>query len=628
MNLKRTPNFEFHLRKKQIDLTFASLILLAQAVVTTLFPLPLMALIDGIFLSAYPQNASPDRFLYRVIVDGIQGIQTGLASQGFNLGSPLMILGGVVLTLMIVIGLLEYFERVVLTRASYSVVEGLREDLVSRLMTRRQGYLDRKRKSDLVGRLSTDAATLEYLITSTASSVAREVPTLLFLSTLLILLHAPLALLVLVVLPLSYYLTLIFSRSARISLAKVRSETQHFENETTRLLTSAPAVKSLTLENFALRSLLERMAEIGRHVIHLRQADGALFASVSGTRQFLSVLLLFLGGLAILNNQMTLGSLAVFLIAIGSLTRAVFAVAQYISEYGRSAVSLERIEALFRDLEGQEEQQGTQAFISLPFPDATTLTIEDVSFAYPESPFLFENISASFQAGELIALMGPSGSGRTTFGRLINRLLDPIEGRVLLGRTDIKRFRLDVLRTYVTVLDNDPFFIPGTVRENLLLGALSSEDRHQQISEALNAANAYDFVQGLPERLETIIGEGGYELSSSQQRRLSFVRALLRDESQIFVLDEPTSGLDPDSVSAVISAIHQLAEKGVMVFWITNRLEEIPLADRVVYFGRGRNPVIGTHVELVDADTTYRQYFTPTDLRPQRDRGAKPRSLN
>jgi ABC-type multidrug transport system fused ATPase/permease subunit len=285
---------------------------------------------------------------------------------------------------------------------------------------------------------------------------------------------------------------------------------------------------------------------------------------------------------------------------------------------------LDRIEALFRDLEGEGETQGTQAFVSLPFPDATTLHFENVSFAYPNAPFLLQNFTTSFQAGELIALMGPSGSGRTTFGRLINRLLDPVEGRIAIGRTDLRRFKLEVLRTYVTVVDPEPFFIPGTVRENLLLGAETSEIREQQISEVLHATNAYDFVQALPEKLETLIGEGGFELSTSQQRRLSLARAFLRDQAQIFVLDEPTAGLDPDSAASVIESIHRLAERGAMVFWITNRLEEIPLADRVVVFHRNRNPLVGTHTELMARDAMYRSYFVPLES-PRGAREKKPR---
>ncbi|MCM2280978.1 MAG: ABC transporter ATP-binding protein/permease, partial [Bdellovibrionaceae bacterium] len=192
----------------------------------------------------------------------------------------------------------------------------------------------------------------------------------------------------------------------------------------------------------------------------------------------------------------------------------------------------------------------------------------------------------------------------------------------LLGRTDIKRFRMDVLRTYVTVVDHETFFVSGTLRENLLLGAESSEIREQQISEALHATNAYDFIQNLPEKLDTWIGEGGYELSASQLRRLGLARAFLREQSQVFVLDEPTTGLDADSAAAVVTTIHRLAERGATVFWITNRLEEIPQCDQVVLFSRLREPRVSTHEELMVEDPGYRAYFVPTESpRVPRGRG-------
>jgi ABC-type multidrug transport system fused ATPase/permease subunit len=358
----------------------------------------------------------------------------------------------------------------------------------------------------------------------------------------------------------------------------------------------------------------ERAQEVGRHILNLRRTEGALVATLSGTRQVLRSVLLLLGGILFLRGQIGLGALAVFIVAVGPLSRAVNAIAQFVSDFGRAETSLERIEGLFREMENEGEVQGNQALISLPFPDATTVHFEDVSFSYPNGPLLLDVFNASFHAGELIALTGPSGSGRTTFGLLLNRLLDPDKGRIALGRTDLKRFRLDVLRTYVTVVDHEPFFGPGTVFENLLLGAEeSSEVRDQEISEALHAANAYDFVQALPEKLDTVIGEGGFELSVSQLRRLSLARAFLRTKSQIFVLDEPTTRLDPDSASAVVTAIHRLAERGAMVFWITNRLEEIKQADRVALFSRNQNPRLGTHQELLEKDQIYRSYFAPVE---------------
>ncbi len=605
--------FKRRLRSARASLVRTGLLLALQAFMSTAILIPLMVLLDG--LVAPEAAGSAEGFWLAVRFKDL--LPAGSPERA--LFTSTAILGAITL----VSALLEFTGRVSVARVAYTVVERLREDLFSQLITRRQNYLDRKRKSDLVTLLSSDAGALESLIDSGLTAIARAVPTLLLSFAILIPLQPALSILLLAALPLLYRLNLYFSRSARRRQARLRSETRYFESEATRLLAAGPVVKSLTLEPFTLRSVHSRLEAIGALLVGRQRADGARAASAGGARRILRALLLALGGALVLNGQLSIGGLAAFLVSVGALSRSVNAIARFASDLGRAATSLERVEALFAELENQGESQGGQAFISLPFPDATTVHFEDVSFGYPGAPLLLQNFSASFHAGELIALTGPSGGGRTTFSRLINRLLDPIEGRIALGRTDLRRFRLDVLRTYVTVVDHELFFVPGTVRENLLLGAESSEVREQQISEALHGANAYDFIQSLPEKLDTAIGDGGVELSASQLRRLSLARAFLRDQSQVFVLDEPTTGLDADSAAIVAGAIHKLAERGAMVFWITNRLEEIPQADRVVLFSRIRDPRLGTHESLMAEDAVYRSYFAPLGP-PRAARGRKP----
>lgn len=609
-------HFQQHLRSERSGLFRVGLLLLLQSIVTAGLLLPLMILIDGLVIALRPEALPPTSGSLSTLLSWI--------GPEWTEKQLLLFAAGLLGLLTLVSAALEFAERVSVTRVAYAVVERLREDLFSRLLTRRQSYLERKRNADLVARLSTDAGALEELIGGGLATFARALPTLILVFAILFALQASLALLTLAALPVPYFLHLYFSRAARANVIRLHSETQNFESEASRLLAAGPVIKSLTLESFAVRTLHSRLEEIGASIMKLRRADGARIAVSSGANQLLRAILLALGGLSVLRGELGLGALAVFLVALGALSRSVGAIAQFISDFGRAESSLERIEALFRELEDQGERQGNQALISLPFPDATTLHFENVTFGYPGTPVLLQKFNSSFHAGELIALTGPSGSGRTTFGRLLNRLLDPLEGRILLGRTDLKRFRLDVLRTYMTVVDHKPFFVPGTVRENLLLGAESSEIREQQISESLHGANAYDFVQALPDKLDTIIGEGGHELSSSELRRLGIARALLREQSQVFVLDEPTTGLDADSVAAVVTAIHKLADRGATVFWITNRLEEIPQCDRVVLFSRVRDPIVGTHDQLLAEDATYRSYFAP--LESPRSARTRPRT--
>ncbi|MCM2282735.1 MAG: ABC transporter ATP-binding protein/permease, partial [Bdellovibrionaceae bacterium] len=396
-------HFRKHLRAERVGLVQSSLLLLLQAIFTAALPLPLMVLIDG-FIFSFLGTLQPRPNV--AITPLTERLLTEFTSRPTEhlLWWAIGLLG----FLLLASAALEWVEQISRTRVSYAVVERLREEMFERLITRRQGYLDRKRKSDLIAHLSTDAGALESLIGSGLGTFARALPTLILMFTLLLWLQPSLAFLVLVTLPLPYYLTLYLARATRIHSARLRSATQNFESEAMRLFAAAPIIKSLTLESFAARVLHSRLEETGQVVLNVRQADGALIAASGGARHALRAVLLVLGGILILRGELSFGALAVFLVAVGPLSRAVASIAQFVSDFGRAESSRDRVEALFAELESQGEVQGPQAWISLPFPDATTLHFENVTFGYQGAPPLLQKFNASFHSGELIALTGPS----------------------------------------------------------------------------------------------------------------------------------------------------------------------------------------------------------------------------
>jgi ATP-binding cassette subfamily B protein len=223
--------------------------------------------------------------------------------------------------------------------------------------------------------------------------------------------------------------------------------------------------------------------------------------------------------------------------------------------------------------------------------------------------------------GKLVAVMGASGSGKSTFGRLLNRLLDPVEGSVEIGGEDIRTYDLKSLRAKVRLVSQETFLLSGSVRENLLL-ASNRPTTDSALIEALAAVNALGFVSALPRGLDTVIGEGGQQLSGGQAKRIHLARAFLDQTSEIVLFDEPTTGLDPLSAKQVIDSITGLSREKSLVLWVTHRMQEALSADRVLFFRPGENPVFSTHTELL-IDPDYREMTQKAPPAPSERETAK-----
>lgn len=613
--MTKAPNFTRHLRMTSGLLTLACLVLLSQAVVTVALPWPVKFLIDRVLLPVSTGTASSAA----TANDRLIPVTLPLAGD-IGRFPPQTIVIGVVLVLLLLAAinaLLDRLEATLTTLAAERVVEGIRAELLALLLSRRQSFIEGRRKVDLLGRISGDPGNIEILIESGLSVLVGSLPTLALILVLMMYVDPRLSFLLSVALPLMFAVTTVFSRRVRKNLKAHRSEMNRFEQDAHQALAASALIKSLTLEPAILAGLWERGRQLTANALGARRAQGALTASLGGAKNFLRAFVVLVGGTALLRGQMTLGSLTLFLAYIEAINKPINELAKFSAKLAKIAISIERVEELYRDLQGQEETEGAQNQASLPFPDATTLRFDEVSFGYERGPLLLDRFSAEFHAGESVAVVGPSGVGKSTLMKLMNRLLDPVEGRILLGRTDLRRFRLRLLRNTVTLVHQDPFFVHGTIRENLRLATRETDVSDQVISEALRSAAAWDFVQSFPDKLETMIGEGGHSLSGGQAKRLSLARAFVRaqatDQCRIFVFDEPTSGLDPASAQTVLGSIRRLAEKGAIVFWVTHRLEEVQETDRM--FPYPLNAPL-THINTVQETTTQN---TATDSRSDID---------
>jgi ATP-binding cassette subfamily B protein/subfamily B ATP-binding cassette protein MsbA len=324
-----------------------------------------------------------------------------------------------------------------------------------------------------------------------------------------------------------------------------------------------------------------------------------------------SAALLLYGGWRVIEGHLSLGDLVMFLVYLLMLLGPLSVLAQSAAEFQSGLSGLDRVLDL---LEEPREMESSDAVRLEPAAVEGRITFQNVSFSYPgASTFALQEISLDVEPGETIALVGPSGGGKTTLCNLVGRFYDPTSGRVLLDGRDLCEIDVDSYRNLIGIVEQDVFLFDGSVGENIAYGSRhASED---DLREAAIVANAHGFIEALPNGYDTLIGERGVKLSGGQRQRIAIARAVLADP-RILILDEATSNLDSESERTIQASLAVLMENRTC-FVIAHRLSTIAHADRIVVIENGNIIEVGGHDSLMAADGRYREMVTlQTQLAP------------
>ncbi|RVT95970.1 ATP-binding cassette domain-containing protein [Rhodovarius crocodyli] len=471
------------------------------------------------------------------------------------------------------------------------VAADLRTNVFRHVLTLSPGWYATHRTGDILSRLTADIALLQSLVGSAVSMALRNTLMGIGAAAMLVLTSVKLAAIALGVVPLVVAPLLIFGRRERRLSRTAQERVADVAATAEESINAIETVQAFTSE-----------ARIGaRFAANVEESVGAASRRISARAALiLAVILLgfgavtfalWVGGHDVLSGRMSAGELSAFVFYAVLMASSTAAVSEVWGEIQRAAGAADRLGEL---LEARAEIAPPASPRPLP-PARGEVAFEHVSFAYAGRGAALDDVSFQVAPGETVALVGPSGAGKTTILKLLLRFHDPAGGRILLDGMDLRDAAPEALRARIALVGQEPVIFSGTVAENIRFGRPEASDA--EVQAAAEAAAAHGYISALPQGYATELGARGVSLSGGQRQRLAIARAILRD-APVLLLDEATSALDAESERAVQQALERLSE-GRTTLVVAHRLATVRRADRILVLDQGRVVASGTHAALM-----------------------------
>ncbi|MBV9607955.1 MAG: ABC transporter ATP-binding protein, partial [Acidobacteria bacterium] len=491
----------------------------------------------------------------------------------------------------------SYTEKYLTTSVGQWVTHDLRRTLYSHIQRLSLAYHDQKRTGDLISRVTSDIESIQSFITTALLGALINVVTLVGMVGVMFYLNWRFTLIALAIAPVLFVVVYTYTRKIKRASREVRKQEGEIVSVVEEVLSSIRVVKAFAREDYELHRLEQESLEGVEVALRARSLKAKLAPIVDIIVATGTCMVLWFGVRMVLNGSLTAGSLIVFILYLAKMYKPMQELSKMTDSYSKAVVGYERIKEVM-----ETDREVMDLPRARPAPRFKgEIVFDNVSFAYsPESPIL-KDVNLSIKPGQLVALVGPTGAGKTTIISLIPRFYDPDSGVVKIDGTDIRQFRQKSLRQQMSFVLQETVLFRASVWQNIAYGNPAASRR--QILEAAEMANAAEFIEKMPEGYDTLIGERGMTLSGGQRQRIAIARAIIRN-TPILIMDEPTSGLDAASEKLVFEALDRLMQGKTCVV-IAHRLSTIRRADCISVIDGGGIVESGTHDELVHSQGLY-----------------------
>lgn len=516
--------------------------------------------------------------------------------SGYNIKDVLMLLAVMTIVIVFLSNLFRYLSQRIMENLRIRTLQRIRDEMFDRVVALQVGFFSNERKGDIISKITSDVQVVQYCVTSTLQVFLKEPFLMIGYMVLLISISFQLTLFTIAVLPvIALFIGYIVKK-----LRRSATEGQEAFGDMVSLLDeSLGAIK--TVKGYNATSYIEqKFSSLNGHYSDIMRAIARRQQLASPMSEFLGVtslaFILVYGGNMILAGSLAVASFLTYLGAFSQVTRPARAISDAFGNINQGIAAGERILAMMDTRSSVTDKADARPLEQ--FRDR--IEFRDVCFKYEERQTL-DHVSFAIPRGQTVALVGPSGGGKSTISDMLARFYDPEQGAVLIDGIDLRDYQIESVRHHLGIVSQETILFNDTIEQNIRMG--DSTSTLEQVMDAARVAGAYDFIMETENGFQTNIGDRGMKLSGGQRQRLSIARAVLRNP-EILILDEATSALDTESERLVQESLAKLLT-GRTSLIIAHRLSTIQHADQIVVIDKGRIVERGTHAELIKLEGVY-----------------------
>jgi subfamily B ATP-binding cassette protein MsbA len=506
----------------------------------------------------------------------------------------LMFACAAVLLIAVIDAICSYADKYLTTSVGQWVTHDLRQRIYTQVQRLSLAYHDQQPTGDLISRVTSDIDSIQSFIVSGLLGVLVNAVTLVGMIVVLFYINWQFALIALAVVPPLFVIVYTYTRRVKKASREVRKKEGSMISVVEEVVTSMRVVKAFAREDYEIKRFEGESLDAVEAALRARALKAKLVPIVNIITAIGTCAVLWFGARLAMEGHLTPGSMVVFVFYLGKMYKPMQEISKTMDAYSKAEIGYERLQEILKSDEEIHDIRGAKRAPRFK----GQIDLEHVTFSYKENEPVLKDVILHADPGSMVALVGPTGSGKTTIVNLIARFYDPNEGVVKIDGVDVKQFTQKSLREQISFVLQDTVLFSGTIWDNIAYGRPDASVI--DIVKAAEAANAREFIEKLPQKFETTVGERGVTLSGGQRQRIAIARAIVRN-TPILVLDEPTSGLDAQSEQLVFEALDRLMEGKTSVV-IAHRLSTIRRANCIYVVDGGSIAESGTHDELLHRD--------------------------